>query len=263
MDLSARFGLTSLFPGRTKSFTAISYRISHCSTALKCRKRTDDQSAEAHAIRNGGLPAPCGKTQFDGLRESRGVRRFPHPFHQRAAPRVFRDARRGSFARIIFPPAHHLAQLCAHLLQQMLTLYARVTKFRFTAASRRKFLHELHWRTCRSGSPSERFFISLRVSSVMRRFRSVIAVFRRVGDGIAHHGKTAAVDEVDVSFISWIHSKYPFQARSRPLPPACRPAFISSVTPPHSTHCSPNRSVSVSSRKVSRMPARPAPMPLA
>ena len=43
-----------------------------------------------------------------------------------------------------------------------------------------------------------------------------------------------------------------------------KPAFISSVTPPHSTHCSPNRSVSVSSRKeVSRMPARPAPMPLA
>lgn len=40
MSLSARFGLTITFPGQTKSFTAISYRISHCSTALKCRKRS-------------------------------------------------------------------------------------------------------------------------------------------------------------------------------------------------------------------------------
>ncbi|CFP62049.1 Uncharacterised protein [Bordetella pertussis] len=40
--------------------------------------------------------------------------------------------------------------------------------------------------------------------------------------------------------------------------------MISSTVPPHSTACSPNRSVSVSSRKlVSMMPARPPPLALA
>ncbi|CFW32766.1 Uncharacterised protein [Bordetella pertussis] len=43
-----------------------------------------------------------------------------------------------------------------------------------------------------------------------------------------------------------------------------KPALISSTVPPHSTACSPNRSVSVSSRKlVSMMPARPPPLALA
>src|SRR5215469_11316258 len=67
-----------------------------------------------------------------------------------------------------------------------------------------------------------------------------------------------------ISFISWRHSKY---AASGWYPASTRvanPALISSETPPQSTACSPNRSVSVSSLNVVfSTPARVPPMPLA
>ena len=65
-----------------------------------------------------------------------------------------------------------------------------------------------------------------------------------------------------ISFISWMHSKYAISGSYPASTRVSNPAFISSVTPPQSTACSPKRSVSVSSLKVvSRIPALPAPMP--
>ena len=57
-----------------------------------------------------------------------------------------------------------------------------------------------------------------------------------------------------------LSASYVFPASTK----VSKPAFISSVTPPHRTACSPKRSVSVSSLNVvSKIPALPAPIPLA
>ena len=67
-----------------------------------------------------------------------------------------------------------------------------------------------------------------------------------------------------MSFISCRHSKYAASGWYPAATSVSKPALISSETPPHSTACSPNRSVSVSSLNVVfRTPARVAPMPLA
>ena len=65
-----------------------------------------------------------------------------------------------------------------------------------------------------------------------------------------------------MSFISWETLSRPSRADSLHLGSRPKPALMSAVTPPHSTACSPNRSVSVSFLNVVSMtPARAPPMP--
>ncbi len=65
-----------------------------------------------------------------------------------------------------------------------------------------------------------------------------------------------------ISFSSCRHSKYAISGWYPASTRVSNPERISSEIPPHSTICSPKRSVSVSSLKVvSMIPARAAPIP--
>ncbi len=67
-----------------------------------------------------------------------------------------------------------------------------------------------------------------------------------------------------INFNSCKHSKYAISGRYPPSVNVSKPAFTSAVTPPQSTACSPNKSVSVSSwNVVSITPARVHPTPFA
>ena len=67
-----------------------------------------------------------------------------------------------------------------------------------------------------------------------------------------------------ISLSSWQHSKYAISGLYPALTRVSKPAWISALTPPQRTACSPKRSVSISSLKVvSITPARVAPMPSA
>ena len=93
------------------------------------------------------------------------------------------------------------------------------------------------------------------------RAGDIFAVFGGVRDRIIHVGDAALIDEVD----DQLHFVQAFEIghlrRIAGLDQRLEAARISSTRPPQSTACSPNRSVSHSSRKVvSMMPARPPPM---
>ena len=112
------------------------------------------------------------------------------------------------------------------------------------------------------------------ISSRMRRISALVvvvddarpagdvAVLGGVGDRVAHAGDALLVHEVD----DQLHLVEALEVRrsragSRPSTSVSKPACTSDVRPPHSTTCSPNRSVSVSSSNVvSSTPARVPPM---
>jgi osmoprotectant transport system permease protein len=93
------------------------------------------------------------------------------------------------------------------------------------------------------------------------RAGDVFAVFGGVGDRVVHVGDAAFIDQVDdqLHFVQALEIGH--LRRVAGFHQRLEAARISSTRPPHSTTCSPNRSVSHSSlNEVSMMPARPPPI---
>src|SRR3569832_1546322 len=91
-----------------------------------------------------------------------------------------------------------------------------------------------------------------------------IAVFSGVGDRVAHVGDAALIHQVDDELQLVQTFEEGHLGRVAASTSVSNPACTKAVAPPHSTACSPNKSVSVSSRKlVSMTPARPPPLALA
>ena len=92
------------------------------------------------------------------------------------------------------------------------------------------------------------------------RSGDVIAVLCGVGDGVSHSREAALIDQIHDQLHLMDTLKIRVLRCVASLNQSLDPAFIRAQTPPHSTACSPNRSVSVSTLKVvSRTPALAPP----
>jgi hypothetical protein len=95
------------------------------------------------------------------------------------------------------------------------------------------------------------------------RAADVVAPLGGVGDGVAHVGEAAAIDEIDDELELVQALEVGALGLIAGLDQGLKAALTRALTPPQSTACSPKRSVSVSSLKVvSSTPARVQPMPL-